>query len=149
MIKELRDLYQEVIIDHSRNPRQFGQLPAPTHIHEGYNPLCGDQLTVYFQEEDGVIKETRFEGSGCAISMASASLMMEILKGKTIEEAEALFSQFHDLVTGRSNDIHQLGKLAVLAGVAEFPMRVKCATLCWHTTLAALHDEVKTPVRTE
>ncbi|QTS83854.1 Fe-S cluster assembly sulfur transfer protein SufU [Coxiella endosymbiont of Amblyomma nuttalli] len=146
---DLRDLYQEIIIDHGRNPRNFAPLSAPTHTHEGYNPLCGDRLTVYFHEKDGVIKEACFEGSGCAISMASASLMMEMLKGKSIQEAENLFSQFHGLVTGKNSDTNRLGKLAVLAGVAEFPMRVKCATLCWHTTLAALRYKTKMTVRTE
>ena len=146
-MNDLVELYQEIIIDHGRNPRNFASLSAPTHTHEGYNPLCGDRLTVYFHRKDGVIKEACFKGSGCAISMASASLMMEMLKGKSIQEAEDLFSQFHNLVTGKNSDINRLGKLAVLASVAEFPMRVKCATLCWHTTLAALRNEKKESVR--
>ncbi|MFV9988861.1 MAG: Fe-S cluster assembly sulfur transfer protein SufU [Coxiella endosymbiont of Dermacentor nuttalli] len=137
-MNDLRDLYQEIIIDHGRKPRHFGQLANPTHVHDGYNPLCGDRLTIYFREEEGVVKEATFEGSGCAISIASASLMMETLKGKTIKQSEALFSQFHDLMTGKSSNVEELGKLAVLSGVAEFPMRVKCATLCWHTMLSAL-----------
>ena len=148
-MNNLRDLYQEIIIDHGRKPRHFGQLTNPTHIHDGYNPLCGDQLTIYFREEEGVVKETTFKGSGCAISIASASLMIEALKGKTIEQSETLFSQFHDLVTGKSFDIGKLGKLAALAGVAKFPMRVKCATLCWHTMLAALRGQTDLPVRTD
>ena len=148
-MNDLRELYQEIIIDHGQNPRNFAPLSAPTHTHEGYNPLCGDRLTVYFHEKDSVIKEACFKGSGCTISMASASLMMEMLKGKSIQEAEDLFSQFHNLVTGKNSDIDRLGKLAVLAGVAEFPMRVKCATLCWHTTLAALRNRIKETVSTE
>ena len=148
-MNNLRDLYQEIIIDYGRKPRHFGQLADPTHMHDGYNPLCGDRLIVYFREEEGVIKEAAFEGSGCTISIASASLMMEIIKGKTIEQSETLFSQFHDLVTGKSSDVKELGKLVVLAGVAGFPTRVKCATLCWHTMLAALHDEIDLSMRTE
>lgn len=141
-MNDLRDLYQEIIIDHGRKPRHFGRLADPTHVHDGYNPLCGDRLTVYFCEEEGVIKETTFEGSGCAISIASASLMMEALKGKTLEQSEILFSQFHDLVTGKSSNVEELGKLAALGGVAEFPTRVKCATLCWHTMFTALRGQI-------
>lgn len=148
-MNDLLNLYQEIIIDHSRNPRNFTPLSAPTHTHEGYNPLCGDRLTVYFYEKDSVIQEACFEGSGCAISIASASLMIEMLKGKSVQEAEDLFFQFHNLVTGKNSDINRLGKLAVLAGVAGFPMRVKCATLCWHTTLAALRNKIKATERTE
>ncbi|ACJ20404.1 IscU [Coxiella burnetii CbuK_Q154] len=148
-MSDLNDLYHQLIIDHGRNPRHFGRLEMPTHTHEGYNPLCGDRLTVFFQEKNGVITDARFEGSGCAISMASASLMMEALKGKSIQAAEILFSQFHDLVTGTKREAAQLGKLAVLAGVAEYPARVKCATLCWHTALAALHHNTTTLVKTE
>ena len=148
-MSDLNDLYHQLIIDHGRNPRHFGRLEMPTHAHEGYNPLCGDRLTVFFQEKNGLITEARFEGSGCAISMASASLMMDALKGKSIQAAEILFSQFHDLVTGTKWETAQLGKLAVLAGVAEYPARVKCATLCWHTALAALHHNIATLVKTE
>lgn len=140
----LRDLYHQLIIDHSRNPRYFGRLDSYSYSYEGYNPLCGDQLTVFFQEKNGTLTETRFEGSGCAISIASASLMMETLKGKSIEKAEILFSQFYKLVTGIKQEVNQLGKLEVLMGVAEFPARVKCATLCWHTALAALHNHNET-----
>ncbi|MFW0072777.1 MAG: Fe-S cluster assembly sulfur transfer protein SufU [Coxiella-like endosymbiont] len=146
-MNNLIDLYQEIIVDHGRNPRNFASLSAPTHIHEGYNPLCGDRLIVYFHEEDGVIEEVCFEGSGCVISMASASLMTEMLKGKLIQEVENLFSQFHNLVTGKnSDDINRLGKLSVLASVSAFPMRVKCVTLCWHTALAALRNKKKEAV---
>ena len=148
-MNNLLDLYQEIIIDHGRKPRHFGQLANPTHTHDGYNPLCGDRLTLYFREEEGVVKETTFEGSGCAISIASASLMMEALKGRTIKQSETLFSQFHSLVTGKGFDIGKLGKLAALAGVAKFPTRVKCATLCWHTMLAALRGQTDLTVRTD
>lgn len=148
-MNDLRDLYQEIIIDYGRKPRHFGQLADPTHMHDGYNPLCGDRLIVYFREEEGVIKEATFEGSGCAISIASASLMMEVVKGKTIEQSETLFSQFHDVMIGKSSNIEELGKLVVLAGVAGFPTRVKCATLCWHTMLAALRGESHPSMRTE
>ncbi len=140
-MSDLQELYQQVIIDHGRNPRNFGQLTYANHVKEGYNPLCGDRLMVYLFEEDGLIREASFEGSGCAISMASASLMTEALKGKTIGEADILFNYFHDLVTGTGQATEEkLGKLAVLAGVSEYPMRVKCATLCWHTALAAIND---------
>ena len=142
-MSNVRDLYHQLIIDHSRNPRCFGRLKPCSYSYEGYNPLCGDQLIVFFQEKNGVITETRFEGSGCAISIASASLMMEKLKGKSIKEAELLFSQFYNLVTGTTQEVGQLGKLEVLMGVAAFPARVKCATLCWHTALAALHNHKK------
>lgn len=140
-MSDLRDLYQQVIIDHGRNPRNFGCLTAANHMKEGYNPLCGDRLTIYLYEQDGFIREASFEGSGCAISMASASLMTEALKGKTVVEAETLFNYFHDVVTATNqSSTEKLGKLAVLGGVAEFPMRVKCATLCWHTMRAAMKD---------
>lgn len=147
-MSDLRDLYQEVIIDHSRRPHNFGVLAQHNHHAEGYNPLCGDRLTVYLKVVDGVIEAVSFEGSGCAISTASASLMTEALKGKTVAEAEALFTGFHALVTGEAGGGTSLGKLEVLAGVQEFPARVKCATLAWHTLHAALHDEAE-PVTTE
>ena len=148
-MNDLRDLYQQVIIDHSRNPRHFGRIDAPAYTHEGYNPLCGDRLTVFFQKKNEVITEACFEGNGCAISIASASLMMEVLKEKSVAEANILFFQFHDLMTGIKQDTSHLGKLAVLAGVVKFPIRVKCATLCWHTALAALHHNTETRVKTE
>lgn len=146
---DLRDLYQEMIIDHGRRPRNFGPLPQANRRAKGFNPLCGDRLTLALQVVDDVIADARFEGVGCAISTASASLMTEALKGKTEAEAEALFAGFHALVTGvASPAATSLGKLEVLGGVREFPARVKCATLAWHTLEAALHEEVQ-PVSTE
>jgi nitrogen fixation NifU-like protein len=144
----LRDLYQEIIVDHGKTPRHFGKLPDATHCQAGHNPLCGDKLTLYIVECDGMLKDARFEGVGCAISVASASLMIEAIKGKSIAEVEQLFDLFHHLVTeGKEPDI-DLGKLAVFSGVAEFPVRVKCATLAWHTLRAALTKDVK-PATTE
>jgi len=151
---DLRDLYQEVIIDHGRRPRNFGPLVDANRRAEGFNPLCGDRITLYLKTRDGVIEDVRFEGAGCAISTASASLMSEALKGRSEAEAAALFDGFHALVTGHAAEPGAeragapLGKLEVLAGVAEFPTRVKCATLAWHTLLAALHGEAE-PVSTE
>jgi nitrogen fixation protein NifU and related proteins len=152
-MSDLRDLYQEVIFDHNRRPRNFGPLPAANREAQGFNPLCGDQLALHLNVVDGVIEEARFEGKGCAISTASASLMTEALKGKREAEAEALFGAFHALLTGRESpdaagDHAALGKLEVLAGVRAFPSRVKCATLAWHTLEAALHN-AKQPVTTE
>ena len=142
MMSDLRDLYQEVIIDHSRRPRNFGKLDQANHRAEGYNPLCGDQLTIYLKIDDSVIRDAGFEGAGCAISTAAASLMTDALKGKTVPEAEAMFAGFHALVTGETTSATaELGKLKVLGGVREFPARVKCATLAWHTLNAALHDK--------
>ncbi|HEV7515709.1 MAG TPA: SUF system NifU family Fe-S cluster assembly protein [Thermoanaerobaculia bacterium] len=139
----LRDLYQEVILDHNRQPRNFGPLPAADHTAEGSNPLCGDRVKVFLKMQGDVLEEIAFEGAGCAISTASASLMTEALAGKTAAEARALFAQFHEMLTaGDPGDPETLGKLAVFSGVREFPMRVKCATLAWHTLKAAL-DEVK------
>lgn len=142
-MSDLRELYQEVIFDHNRNPRNFGKPARIDRSSEGFNPLCGDRLTLYLMfGDDGRVAQAAFEGQGCAISTASASLMTESLKGKTEAEAEALFRQFHALVTGESEvDPATLGKLQVLAGVREFPARVKCATLAWHTLHAALHGE--------
>lgn len=146
---DLRDLYQELIIDHGRRPRNFGALADANHTAEGFNPLCGDRITLFVKTRDGVIEDVRFEGTGCAISTASASLMSEALKGRTVVEAQALFDGFHALVTGHgAAEEPPLGKLEVLAGVAEFPARVKCATLAWHTLLAALRDQ-SAPVTTE
>lgn len=146
---DLRDLYQEVILDHGRRPRNFGPLAGANRHAEGFNPLCGDRLTLHLQVEDGVIRAARFEGSGCAISTASASLMTEALKGKTQAEAEALFGAFHSMLTAPDGaEAADLGKLEVLAGVREFPTRVKCATLAWHTLEAALHRSAA-PVSTE
>lgn len=149
---DLKDLYQEVIIDHNRHPRNFGKLENPTQMAEGYNPLCGDKLNLYLKTEDDVITDVSFDGSGCAISVASASLMTDSLKGKSIKEAEQLFQNFHDLIIVEENpDIDQmqaLGKLAALAGVKAYPARVKCATLCWHTLHSALLGE-DAPATTE
>jgi nitrogen fixation protein NifU and related proteins len=146
----LRELYQDIIIDHSRQPRNFGVLTAATFSKEGFNPLCGDKLTLYLQEEAGILVQLQFVGCGCAISLASASLMTEALRGKSRAEAEIIFNDFHHLVTAGQNPklSDKLGKLAVLGGVAEFPARVKCATLAWHTLKAAL-EHATTPVSTE
>ncbi len=145
MSADLRNLYQEVIIDHSRRPHNYGRLAGANRCAEGYNPLCGDRLTVCLKVADGVIAEVGFEGAGCAISTASASLMTEALKGKTLGEAEAMFAGFRDLVTGAAarEGAVPLGKLEALAGVREFPTRVKCATLAWHTLRAALHGDAE------
>lgn len=148
-MSDLRDLYQEVIIDHNRNPRNFAKLENSTHEAEGFNPLCGDKLKLYLIIHDNIITKINFEGSGCAISTASASLMTEHLLGKTVEEAEKIFTLFHDfMITDISTVSAELGKLKVLAGVREYPARVKCATLAWHTLEAALHQQ-KIPVSTE
>jgi nitrogen fixation NifU-like protein len=144
MNQELRELYQQVILDHNKSPRNFRKIDNPTQHAEGYNPLCGDHIDVYLIVEDGIVKDVSFKGEGCAISKASASLMTSLLKGKTKEEAEKLFEKFHDLVTGKlgnNPDIDELGKLAVFAGVQEFPVRVKCASLAWHTMMNALHGK--------
>ena len=148
-MSELRDLYQEVILDHNRRPRNFGPLPRANRQAEGHNPLCGDRVTVWLELEDGRIRDVSFEGAGCAISTASASLMTEALKGLGVEEARGLFRGFHELVThGEEADGPDLGKLAVFSGVREYPMRVKCATLAWHALMAAL-DGKDLPVTTE
>ncbi len=140
---DLKDLYQEIIVDHNRTPRNYGVMQGATHMAEGYNPLCGDKLTVYLKLENDQVAEVMFEGTGCAISVASASLMTEHLKGKTQAEAEQIFSQFHKLVAEPDPqvDMPRLGKLAALEGVRQYPARVKCATLCWHTLQSALHGE--------
>ena len=141
---DLRDLYQELILEHSKAPRNYRTLPAADHQAEGYNPLCGDRFTVYLQMEGDAIRDISFQGSGCAISKSSASMMTQILKGKTKEEADKIFERFHELVTGhadRNGDQADMGKLAVFSGVSEFPTRVKCATLAWHTLQAALEGK--------
>lgn len=141
-MSDLREIYQEVIFDHYRTPRNCGALGSASHKAEGYNPLCGDKITVYLKVEDGLIRDASFEGVGCAISTATASLMTEALKGRSIAEVEDLFTDFRDMVTGAHALPHpHLGKLEALAGVREFPSRVKCATLAWHTVLAALKDQ--------
>lgn len=140
MMSDLRTLYQEVILDHCKRPRNFGVIESADGRAEGYNPLCGDKVTIYLKLQGDRISEIKFHGSGCAISTASASILTETLKGKTRQEAEALFQVFHDLVTGHAQDDGNppLGKLAVFAGVSEFPARVKCAILAWHTLRSAL-----------
>ena len=139
---DLRELYQQVILDHNKSPRNFRKLEDANRASEGYNPLCGDHLHVYLKLDGDVIQDIGFQGSGCAISKASASLMSSAVKGKTKAEAEALFRKFHALVTeGAAPDSEGLGKLAVFAGVREFPARVKCATLSWHTLHGALEAE--------
>ncbi len=140
----LRELYQEVILDHNKSPRNFGRLEHPDRKVDGYNPLCGDHFTIFLKLDGDRIADIRFEGTGCAISKASASVMSSIVKGKTISEAEELFGEFHDLVTGVSDPLERmekLGKLAAFSGVSEFPARVKCATLAWHTLHAALRTQ--------
>jgi SUF system NifU family Fe-S assembly protein len=141
---DVRELYQQVILDHSKRPRNFRALDGRAAKAEGYNPLCGDKVTVYVDVEDGVLQDVAFQGSGCAISTASASVMTELLKGKSCAEADALFERFHALVTGAAAPAAELGKLAVFGGVSEFPTRVKCAVLAWHTLRAALHGEPET-----
>ena len=150
MPDDLRELYQEVILEHNKKPRNFHALPEPVQKSEGYNPLCGDKVTVYMQVEGDQVKDVSFQGSGCAISKASASLMTTAVKGKRLEEVRALFDRFHHVVSGQGNveEIKALGTLAVLAGVSEFPARVKCATLAWHTLKAAMENS-KTRISTE
>jgi len=140
----LNELYQQVILDHNKRPRNFGELQEANRHADGYNPLCGDRVTVYLKLNGDVVEDIRFKGVGCAISTASASLMTETLKGKTIAEAGAVFERFHRVVTGKSEDTGDLGKLAVFHGVSEYPVRVKCATLAWHTFQAALQGKADT-----
>jgi nitrogen fixation protein NifU and related proteins len=149
-MSDLRDLYQEVILDHSKRPRNFHAMPEADRRAEGYNPLCGDRETVFLDLEGDVLKDISFQGTGCAISTASASMMTESLKGKTRAEAEALFTRFRELITGKNGKSGgpELGKLEVFSGVREYPVRVKCATLPWHTLNAALDGEA-TPISTE
>ncbi|MFQ5843354.1 MAG: Fe-S cluster assembly sulfur transfer protein SufU [Planctomycetota bacterium] len=150
-MSDLYELSQELILDHGRKPRNHRALEGADRRAEGYNPLCGDEVTVYVKLAGDVVEEVTFQGRGCAISTASASLLTQSLKGKTREEAEELFRGFHDLVTGKADDAGlkgRLGKLAVFAGVRRFPIRVKCATLPWHTFQAAL-DQRQNPVSTE
>jgi len=139
-MSDLRELYQEVILDHYKRPRNFQKLDGANRHAEGHNPLCGDQITVYLHMDGDVIREISFQGAGCAISQSAASLMTTTLKGKTKAEAEELFKKFHEMVTGdgAAADPMELGKLAVFCGVSEFPVRVKCASLPWHTMRAAL-----------
>jgi SUF system FeS assembly protein, NifU family len=149
MTSDLRDLYQEVIFDHYRKPRNCRALADANHHAQGYNPLCGDKVSVYLKVSDGIIEDVAFEGAGCAIATASASLMTEALKGRKVADVEPLFRGFRDMVTDASSaEPRDLGKLEVLAGVREFPARVKCATLAWHTLHAALENRAQ-PVSTE
>jgi len=150
-MSDLRELYQQTILDHARRPRNFGCLEGECSRAEGYNPLCGDRLTLYLAVEDGVVRDARFEGQGCAISTASASLMTEAVRGSTPDQVRELYDRFHDTLTAGPDsevDTDSLGKLAVLAGVREFPMRVKCASLAWHTLNAALSGATD-PITTE
>jgi len=143
-MSDLSDLYQEVILDHNRRPRNFHALAGASHRADGYNPLCGDRLTLYLNVAGGVITDVAFEGACCAISKASASMMTDALKGKTVSEGEALFQRFHRMVTTPPDQpVEDMGKLSSLAGVREFPVRVKCASLAWHTFKAALSQEQK------
>ena len=148
---ELRELYQQVILDHNKNPRNYHEMPNATSKIEGYNPLCGDHYTVFLQVDGDTIKDVSFTGNGCAISKASASVMSTTIKGKTKDEAGQLFETFHRLVTGDSSSLSaaDLGRLAAFSGVSEFPARVKCATLAWHTLRSALAGEQKEVVSTE
>jgi nitrogen fixation NifU-like protein len=144
MTSDLSDLYKEVILDHNKRPRNFRVIPSPSHHAEGYNPLCGDRLNLYVQVDGDVITDVAFQGSGCAISKAAASLMTDAVKGRTIAEATDLFRRFHRVVTTPPDQpVEDLGKLSVLAGVREFPVRVKCASLAWHTLKAALERDEK------
>ncbi len=151
-MSDLRELYQQVILEHSRSPRNFGKLEGANRTAEGNNPLCGDQLRLYVEVEGDVVRDIRFEGSGCAISRASASLMTESVKGKSLGEARSLFERFHRMVAGvarvEAEEEEGLDKLAVFSGVRQYPVRVKCATLAWHTLNAAL-EGAKQPVTTE
>jgi nitrogen fixation protein NifU and related proteins len=143
-MSDLSDLYQEVILDHNRRPRNFHRLADASHTAEGYNPLCGDRLTLYLKVADDVISDVSFEGSGCAISKASASMMTDVLKGRSLADANALFERFHRMVTTPPDQpVPDMGKLSSLAGVRQFPVRVKCASLAWHTMKAALADGQK------
>ncbi len=143
-MSELSDLYQEVILDHNKNPRNFREIEHATQTADGHNPLCGDALKVYLEMEDETVKDVSFLGSGCAISKASASMMTQMVKGKSKQEAELLFNEFHRMVLGELDEEQEensLGKLKIFAGVREFPARVKCASLSWHTIHAALNGE--------
>ncbi|MGE5681623.1 MAG: Fe-S cluster assembly sulfur transfer protein SufU [Bacillota bacterium] len=144
MMSELSDLYQEVILDHNKSPRNYRKCETCNHDAEGFNPLCGDHIWVYIDLDGETIKDISFQGSGCAISKSSASLMTSMLKGKTRQEAEDMFNKFHEVVTSRigsEQDLSDLGKLAVFSGVRDYPSRVKCASLAWHTMMSALKEE--------
>jgi nitrogen fixation protein NifU and related proteins len=147
-MSDLRDLYQQVILDHNRKPRNFRTIADANRTAEGYNPLCGDRITVDIKVEDGIVKDVAFQGAGCAISKAAASMMTASVIGKPEPEVDALFHRVHAMLTGENGAAADLGKLAVFAGVREFPSRIKCATLAWHTLQAALHGAAE-PVSTE
>jgi nitrogen fixation NifU-like protein len=143
-MSELSELYQQVILDHNKKPRNFQKLESANRVSEGFNPLCGDQLTVYMRMDEGVVRDLSFVGTGCAISKAAASMMTQAVKGKTREEAQVLFDEFHRMVTGELDEeaeANQLGRLKIFAGVRDYPARVKCASLPWHTMHAALEGE--------
>ena len=147
-MSDLRDLYQQVILDHNRNPRNFRKIAGANRTAEGYNPLCGDRITVEVTVEDGIVKDVAFQGAGCAISKAAASMMTASVIAKPEREVDALFHRVHAMLTGTNGDTADVGKLAVFAGVREFPSRIKCATLAWHTLQAALSNAAE-PVSTE
>ena len=146
-MSDLSDLYQDIILDHNRSPRNFRAMDDATHRVEAYNPLCGDHYTIYVRMEGDIIADVSFDGSGCAISKASASVMTSVLKGKTKSDADVLFERFHDLVTRKEDvtevELEEMGKVGAFVGVREYPMRVKCATLAWHTLHAALEGDAK------
>ncbi len=150
-MSSIKELYQEIILDHNRSPRNFRRMEGATRSVEGYNPLCGDHYRVYVKLEHGVVRDVSFDGAGCAISKASASVMSTVMKGRTVAEAKHLFERFHRLVTGEpvsEDELEELGRCAAFAGVSEFPARVKCASLAWHTMQAALASDA-TSVSTE
>lgn len=152
MSVEFDDLYQEVILDHSKNPRNFREMENPDKVIDGFNPLCGDKIKLFLKVNDGIVSDISFQGIGCAISTASASLLTESLKGKSVKEAELIFAEFHQLVTDHPKeklDCDCLGKLVVFEGLKDYPMRVKCATLCWHALQAAIKDDDADMVTTE
>ena len=149
--QEIQELYQAVILDHNKNPKNFRKIEHPSVFQEGYNPLCGDHLRVYANVEDGKITDLSFEGEGCAISKASASMMTQTVKGMEVEKAKLLFDEFHNLLTGKldpEKDKHNLGKLKIFAGIWKYPARVKCASLCWHTLKTGLEGKSEV-VKTE
>ena len=151
MLDQIRDLYQEVVFDHNRNPRNFREMTESTSKIEGFNPLCGDRITLYLKVRNNIVEDISFQGSGCAISTASASIMTEIIKGKSEHEANEIFGTFHQITTGQDQEEvnpDKLGKLTVLAGVRFYPARIKCATLPWHSLQAALNQE-NTTISTE
>ncbi len=151
-MSDLVDLYQEMVLDHNNRPRNFHKLEDASNTADGYNPLCGDQISIYLKVEDGVIEDVGFQGVGCAISKSSASMMTQSIKGKTVKEAEALFQDFHTMVTrepGAEYDSSSLGELEVLSGVCAFPTRIKCASLAWHTMTASLNNKQNGPATTE